>query len=95
MGSYPKSCSPISEDFTPYRSPVETKALDQVRNGLFENRQGRWKYGERSLGSIPTGGLVTVIPVPTNEASHTFSILVHIFSRYMKRTHSVSPMRRH
>ena len=69
--------------------------LDQVGNGLFEDQQGRWKQGKRSLGTNPTGGLVTVMPVPTNEASHTFSSLVHIFSSLMKSTRSVTPMGRH
>ena len=77
------------------RKNLPAPSPDQVRNRLFENQQGRRKQGERSLGTNPTGGLVTVTPVPTNEASHTFSSLVHIFSRHMRHTRSVTPMRRH
>ena len=74
------------------RKTLPATSLDQVRNGLFEDQEGRWKQGERSLGTNPTGGLVTVMAVPTNEASHTFSSLVHIFSRHMKSTRSITPM---
>ena len=77
------------------RKTLPAESLGQVCNGLFEDQQGRWKQGERNLGTNPTGGLVTVIPVPTNEASHTFSSLVHIFSSLMKSTRSVTPMGRH
>ena len=76
------------------RKTLPAASLGQVRNGLFEDQQGRWKQGERNLGTDPTGGLVMVMPVPTNEASHTFSSLVHIFSRHMKSIRSVTPMRR-
>ena len=76
------------------RKTLPAASLGQVCNGLFEDQQGRWKQGERNLGTNPTGGLVTVMPVPTNKASHTFSSLVHIFSRHMKSTRSVTPMRR-
>ena len=77
------------------RKTLPATSLDQVRNVLFEDQEGGWKQRERSLGTNPTGGLVTVKPVPTNEASHTFSSLVHIFSRHMRHTRSVTPMRRH
>ena len=76
------------------RKTLPAASLGQMCNGLFEDQQGRWKQGERNLGTNPTGGLVTVKRVPTNEASHTFSSLVHIFSRHMKSTRSVTPMRR-
>ena len=76
------------------RKTLPAASLGQVCNGLFEDQQGRWKQGERNLGTNPTCGLVTVMLVPTNKASHTFSSLVHIFSRHMKSTRSVTPMRR-
>ena len=72
------------------RKTLPAASLGQVGNGLFEDHQGRWKQGERNLGTNPTGGLVTVIPVRTNEASHTFSILVHIFSCHEEHTFSNS-----
>ena len=77
------------------RKTLPAPSPDQVRNRLFQNQQGRWKQGERCLGTNPTGGFVTAIPMPTNEASHTFSSLVHIFSRHMKHTRSVTSLRRH
>ena len=62
------------------RKTLPAASLGQVRNGLFEDQQCRWKQGERNLGTDPTVGLVMVMLVPTNEASHTFSSLF-IFSR--------------
>ena len=76
------------------RKTLPAASLGQVCNGLFEEQQRQWKQGERSLGTNPTGGLVTVMAVPTNEATHTFSSLVHIFSSLMKSTRSVAPMGR-
>ena len=55
------------------RKTLPAASLGQVRNGLFEDQQGRWKQGETSLGTKPTCGLVLVMSVPPKQGlSYTF-----------------------
>ena len=57
----------LNEKTLPAKSP------DVVLNGVFENRQGRGKQGETSLGTKPTCGLVLVMQVPPKQGlSYTF-----------------------
>ena len=57
----------LNEKTLPAQSP------DVVLNGVFEDRQGRWKQGETGLGTKPTCGLVPVMPVPPKQGlSYTF-----------------------
>ena len=65
-------------DGTQSRSDANEKTLpaqspDVVLNGVFEDRQGRWKQGETGLGTKPTCVLVPVMPVPPKQGlSYTF-----------------------
>ena len=52
---------------------LSAQSPDVVLNGVFEDRKGRWKQGEMSLGTKPTCGLVLVMPVPPKQGlSYTF-----------------------
>ena len=64
-----KSDSPILMDWLRSHSGPNVKALlaqslHKVLIGLFDIQKGRRKQGKTSLRSNPTGGLVTVMPVP-------------------------------
>ena len=70
--SYSKLGSLVSMDRTQSHSGPKEKTLptpspDAVLNGLFEDQPGRWKQGETSFGTMPTCGLVTLMPVPPKQ----------------------------
>ena len=59
----------------PNEKTLPAQSPDLVLNGVFEDRQGRWKQGETSLETNPTCGLVPVMPVtPKQGLSHTFEL---------------------
>ena len=59
----------LNETTLPAQSP------DVVLNGVFEDRQGRWKQGETMLETNHTCGLVPVMPMPPKHGlSYTFEL---------------------
>ena len=77
-----RSCSKLGQSVSmdrtqshsgPNEKTLPAQSSKEVLNGLFEDHQGRWKEGETSLGTMPTCGLVTVMPVPPKQGlSYTF-----------------------
>ena len=82
LDSKVRSCSkwgsPILKDYTKSNSGLNKKtsptpSLDKVHNKLFEDWQGRCKPADTSLGTKPTGGLFSVMSVPSKrDLSHPF-----------------------